>query len=163
MAITRAKKEEIVGEIENAIRDAGSLAFVSFKGLTVAETSTMRRALRALGLRYVVAKKTLAKRAFMSAGYEGEVPELPGEFAFVYGADQVAPAREVNEFVKKNKDKLSIVGGVFENRFMNASEMRSIATIPSLQTLHAQFVMLINSPIQRFAMAVNEIAKKKES
>lgn len=161
MAITRAKKEEVVGAITDAVKDAGSIAFISFKKLTVAETSLMRRALRASGVNYVVAKKTLAKRAFESNGYTGTFPELPGEFAFVYGVDQVAPAREVNEFVKKNKEKLAIVGGVFEGRYMSASEMQSIATIPSLQTLHAQFVMLINSPLQRFAVAVNEIAKQK--
>lgn len=161
MAITRAKKEELVAAISEAAASAGSIAFVSFKKLTVAETSAMRRALRASGVSYVVAKKTLAKRAFESKGYTGTFPELPGEFAFVYGEDQVAPAREVNEFVKKHKERLSIVGGVFEGRYMSASEMQSIATIPSLKTLHAQFVMLINSPLQRFAVAVNEIAKAK--
>ncbi len=161
MAITRAKKEELISAISEAAESAGSIAFVSFQKLTVAETSAMRKALRAAGVKYTVAKKTLAKRAFESKGYTGEFPDIPGEFAFVYGADQVAPAREVNEFVKKNKEKLAIVGGVFEGRYMSAAEMQSIATIPSLQTLHAQFVMLINSPLQRFAVAVNEIAKQK--
>jgi large subunit ribosomal protein L10 len=161
MAITRAKKEERVQEITDAVKDAGSVAFVSFNKLTVAETSAMRRVLRAAGAHYVVAKKTLAARAFTALGFEGTLPELPGEFAFIYGEDMIAPAREVNEFVKKNKDKLSIVGGIFEGRFMDASEMQSIATIPPLKTLYAQFVMLINSPLQGLVVALDQIAEKK--
>ena len=44
---------------------------------------------------------------------------------------------------------------------MNREEMVSIAQIPGLKTLQAQFVNLINSPIQGFVMALSEIAKKK--
>jgi ribosomal protein L10 len=44
---------------------------------------------------------------------------------------------------------------------MNAEEMLGVATIPPLQTLRGMFVNLINSPIQRFAVALNQIATKK--
>jgi ribosomal protein L10 len=46
---------------------------------------------------------------------------------------------------------------------MSAGEMTEIATIPSRQTLYAQFVNLINSPIQQFVMAVDQIAQKQEA
>lgn len=163
MAITRSRKEEVVREVSDAVAGSESVVFVSFKKLTVAETSAMRKSLRALGVRYLVAKKTLARRAFEAGGFAGELPELPGEFALVYGTDPVAPAREVNVFVKKNKDRLSIVGGIFEKKFMNASEMQTIAMIPPLQTLYAQFVNVINSPIQGLVFALDAIAAKKES
>jgi len=66
-------------------------------------------------------------------------------------------------FQKGHKENIEIVGGVFEGRYMNASEMMSIATIPPLQTLRAMFVNLINSPIQRFAVVVNAIAQKQNA
>jgi ribosomal protein L10 len=68
----------------------------------------------------------------------------------------------VQAFVKSTKEKVRIVGGVFEGRYMSASEMSEIAMIPSQHTLYAQFVMLINSPIQQFVMALDQIAHKKE-
>jgi hypothetical protein len=37
----------------------------------------------------------------------------------------------------------------------------SIATIPPLQTLRAMFVNLINSPIQRMAVVLDQIAAVK--
>ncbi len=44
---------------------------------------------------------------------------------------------------------------------MTKSEIEGIALIPSVQTLRGMFVNVINSPIQRFAIALNEIAKTK--
>lgn len=161
MAISKAKKSEIVSDVSKILADSKSIAFVNFHKLTVTETGEVRKALRAAGVGYRVAKKTLIKRALEEAGITGEMPALDGEISLVYGADLLAPAREVLEFTKKFKDKLSIVGGVFEGGYKSKSEMMAIATIPSMHTLQAQFVQLINSPIQRFVLALNAIADKK--
>ncbi len=163
MAITREKKESIVKEVTDAVKGASSAVFLSFKGLTVSETVAIRKALRNAGVKMKVAKKTLVRRALGDSGISGDMPDMPGELIFAYGDDLVAPAREIHEFVKKDAEKLKIVGGVFEKRFMNASQMMDIALIPPLRTLHAQFVNVINAPIQGLVIAFSEIAKKKES
>lgn len=163
MAITRQKKEEVLAKAKDAVSNAGSVVFVNFKGLSVADTTAMRKKLREEGISYSVAKKTLIGKALDDAKFAGERPEFPGELAMAYGADMLAPAREVHDFTKKYKEKLSIVGGVFEGAYKNAAEMSAIALIPSRQTLLAQFVMLINSPLQRMAVVTSEIAKKKEA
>ena len=90
-----------------------------------------------------------------------DMPAIFGETAMAYGADLVAPAREVLNFQKKYKDNLSIVGGIFDGKYMSKEEMMAIALIPSQQTLYAQFVNVINSPIQGFVVALSKIAEKK--
>ena len=161
MAITRAKKGEVIDKLQAAFKGAQSLVFVNFKGLSVGNTTTMRSTLRKEGVSYSVAKKTLTKRALDEAEYEGTMPELPGELSLAWGEDLMAPAREVYSFQKKFPENLTILGGVFEGRYMSKSEMEGIALIPSMQTLRGMFVNVINSPIQRFAIALNEVAKKK--
>ncbi len=161
MAISKAKKSEIVSDVSKILADSKSVVFMNFHKLTVAETGDVRKALRAAGVGYRVAKKSLIKRALETAGVTGELPPLDGEISLVYGADLLAPAREVLDFTKKFKDKFSIVGGVFDGGYKTKSEMMAIATIPSMHTLQAQFVQLINSPIQRFVLALNAIATKK--
>ena len=161
MAISKNKKVEVVSNVSDIAKKSGSLVFVNFHKLNVVETSEVRNSLRKANVGYRVAKKTLIKRALEEAGITGEMPALDGEISLVYGADLLAPAREVLEFTKKFKDKLSIVGGVFEGGYKSKSEMMAIATIPSMHTLQAQFVQLINSPIQRFVLALNAIADKK--
>ena len=160
MAITRAKKEEVLGKLEGIKNDSESIVFVNFNGLSVADTTAMRSKLRAEGVGYLVAKKTLMKRAFGDT-FAGEMPELEGEIALAYSSDAIAPAQNVKEFAGKFKDQLAIVGGVFEGVYKSKEEMTEIASIPALPVLRGMFVNVINSPIQGLAVALNQIAEKK--
>ena len=93
----------------------------------------------------------------------GEMPELTGEVAIAYSAtDVLAPAREVYAFEKKHEGKLAILGAIFENAYIGRDATLTIANIPSRQTLLGMFVNIVNSPIQRAAIALSEIAKKQE-
>ncbi|MFQ5541138.1 MAG: 50S ribosomal protein L10, partial [Candidatus Paceibacteria bacterium] len=98
MAITREKKTEILTQLKDIVASATAIAFVHFKGLSVAEASELRVALKKEGVRYLVTKKTLLKRTLDEAKVEGEAPALDGEVAFAYlpkeqGDDLTAPAR----------------------------------------------------------------------
>ena len=160
MAITKAKKTDILAKLEGIKNESDSIVFVSFKGVTVKDTTAMRRMLREAGVGYFVAKKTLMKRAFDGA-YTGEMPELEGEIAVAYSTDALAPAQKVKEFASKFKDNLAIVGGVFQGVYKNKAEMTEIASIPPLQTLRGMFAQLINSPRQRFAVVLDQVAQTK--
>ncbi len=160
MAITRQKKEEIVSKVVDITKSAKTLVFANFKGLTVAEQTEMRRALRAQDIGYVVAKKSLLRRGLDAAKYEGTLPALDGEVALAYGDDELAPAREVATFVKKFGEHLAFAGGVFGGKFVNKEEIVSIAAIPGMDALRAQFLQLINSPRQRFVVVLQAKAEK---
>jgi large subunit ribosomal protein L10 len=162
MALSKSKKGEILSKLQKIVKDSSSIVFVNFHSLPIVESTQMRKALRDKGVGYTVAKKTLTKKALLEAGYTGDMPDMPGELGIAYSTDQLAGAQGVYDFQKKLDKKVQIVGGVFEGKFMSLSEMVTIAQIPGLKTLQAQFVNLINSPIQGFVMALSEIAKKKE-
>ncbi|MDE1925514.1 MAG: 50S ribosomal protein L10 [Patescibacteria group bacterium] len=162
MAITRQKKGEIVAKVESLARQAKTIVFANFKGLNVASQNEMRKSLRAQNIGYTVAKKTLLRRGLEAGGFKGQMPEFNGEIAVAYGNDELAPAREVAVFVKKFPKQLALVGGVFGGAYVGKDEIISIASIPGMQALRTQFVQLINSPIQRFAVVLNAKAEKGE-
>ena len=164
MAKTKSEKGELLKEVQTLLKeskDTGSVAFVQFNTLTVAEVTTLRRKLREDKVSYAVVKKTIGKKALAESGVTGEIPELPGQIGFAWSADQIAPARGIYEFQKKFDKKVELVGGIFEGKFMAKADMVALAMIPSRQTLLAQFVNVINSPIQGLAMVLDGIAKKK--
>ena len=66
------------------------------------------------------------------------------------------------EFGKKMKGALALLGGVFEGAFLDAEGMTAIATIPPMSVLRGMFVNVLNSPIQGFVMALDQISKKKQ-
>lgn len=163
MAILKAKKKEILKKLDEAVSNAGSIVFVNFHGLSVSDTTALRKQLRDNGVSYYVSKKTLLKRALDDKKFEGAMPELSGEVAIAYGQDETSSAREIYNFAKKFKDNISILGGVFEGKFIDQVTMTEIAAIPSAQVLYGQLVGLFTSPIRGFAVALGEIAKKKGS
>ena len=162
MAINKEKKAELVAELTQTVKDASTMVFVSFKGLTVNQTVLLRKKLHQENIGYRVAKKTLLKRALNANEVTGEFPEeVTAELAVAYGTDALAPAREIFEFTKTYKGKLDIQGGVYEGKFMSRAEMLEIATIPSREVLLSKIAFLLQSPLQRIAIAVNEVAKAK--
>lgn len=160
MAITKTKKQDILAKLTELKATADSIVFVHYKGLSVADTTAMRKELREKGVSYFVAKKTLMKRAFDDT-FTGEMPVLDGEIAVAYSVDPMTPAQSIKEFGTRFKDKISIVGGVFQGVYKDETEMTEIASIPSLHVLRGMFVNVINSPIQGLAVALNTLAEKK--
>jgi large subunit ribosomal protein L10 len=165
MAKTLDQKKEVVAKLEQLLKGTTSV-FVGFTGVTVGQESMMRRALRGEGLGYFVAKKTLVARALKSLGHGEELP-MQGQVATVYtvdSVDQTAAARKIHGLGKSlGEGKISILGGIFEGRLVDAAMMQTIATIPGMDALRGMFANVINSPRQRFAIALSEVAKKKSA
>ncbi|MBI2048347.1 MAG: 50S ribosomal protein L10 [Parcubacteria group bacterium] len=165
MAKTKEQKKAILERLEGAFKSGMPAVFVHFKGITVADESAMRRSLRADGISYFVAKKTLIGKALTDSKVAGTAPALDGEVAVAYataGEDETLPARVVHGFAKQfGADRFSVLGGIFEKMLRGRDEIVAIATIPPIPVLRGMFANIINSPRQRFAIALSEVAKTK--
>ncbi|OGI57233.1 50S ribosomal protein L10 [Candidatus Nomurabacteria bacterium RIFCSPHIGHO2_02_FULL_37_13] len=168
--LLKSKKIEMIKDLEETIKKSESLVFVNFHGLKVGDETILRRDLRNQGVGYKVSRKTLLARALKGKA-EGEIPELAGEVAIAYlPAEALAKAgskdgtiapREVYNFQKTHKGILSILGGIFQGKFVDGTYMTELAMIPSREVLLSKLAFLLKSPIQRLALAVNEVAKTK--
>lgn len=159
--LTKTKKSEMIKGLESAVKESKAVVFVNFHGLKVSEETRLRQDLRDKGVAYKVSRKTLLKRA-IGDKVIGELPELGGEVAIAYSSsDEIAPARELYNFGKANKISLKILGGIFEGKFVDSTYMNELATIPSREVLLSKIAFLLQSPMQRLAIAVNEVAKGK--
>ena len=170
MAKTKEQKAVIVDKLEKAFKDGASTVFVHFSKVTVADETNMRRSLKKDGVSYIVAKKTLIRRALEKLGMKHDDLTLEGEVAVAAGGtDATASARLIHEFGKKLRDastalgasKLTILGGIFEGKLVGQAMMREIATIPPVEILRAMFAQVVNSPRQRFAVVLSKVAEKK--
>lgn len=161
MALLKSKKSEIVKTLEDIAKSAKSLVFVNFHGLNVADETALRNVLRENKVNYRVSRKSLLKRA-VAGKAEGEVPELSGEVALAYSShDELASAREIYNFGKSKGGVVKILGGIFAGKFQTAEYMTELATVPGKEVLLSKLAFLMKSPMQRLALAINEVAKKK--
>jgi len=161
MALTKERKGELFAQAQDIFANSNSAVFVETKGMNANDSNAMRKEMTGEQVGYSVIKKTLTKRALEGSDITGDMPEFPAELAIAYGEDLIAPARLVRSYEKQYKENISILGGVFEGRYMNKAEMTEIADIPAPQVLRGMFVNVINSPIQGMVIALSKIAEKK--
>ncbi len=155
MPLTRQKKESILNELSGQLKKTQAIIFVNFHGLGAAATRKLRLAVKTAAGKYQVAKKTLIKKALEKAGVS-ETPELKGEVAIVFGAeDKITDiAKGLVKFIKEHKE-LSVLGGIFEQKFIEPKLVSELAAIPSREALLGRFINIINSPVQRLVVTLN--------
>ena len=155
------QKKPIVDEISEKINGASSVVLINPIGLTVAQDTELRKALRAEGVQYKVYKNTMMKIAFKGTDCEQLDAYLDGPSAVAISKDDAtAAARVVYKFAKDN-DKFQIKGGIVEGKAYDEKALAEIAKIPSREELLSRFLGSIQSPITNFARVIKQIAEKK--
>ena len=155
-------KKVVVEEITGKFNDSQSAVVVEYRGLSVAEVTELRKALREEDVEFKVYKNKLVQRATESAGYAEINDKLVGPNAIAFGhSDAVAPARVLANFAK-TADALELKCGVVEGTYYDATGIAAIASIPSRDELLAKFLGSIQSPITNFARVIKQIAEKNE-
>ncbi len=146
----RTEKREFVASLATVFADTSFVLVAQNKGLTVADVSELRRRMRAAGATYKVAKNRLATLALEGTRFDGVKPLLKGPTALAWSTDPVAVAKTAVEFAKTN-DKFVVLGGALGTQTLNAEGVKALAELPSLETLRAQLVGLLQTPATRIA------------
>ena len=146
----RAQKEAKVAAMHQSFQDAEIVVIAHQQGMTVAESTDLRRQMRAAGASFRVTKNRLARIALKGTRYESLGDLFRGPTAVAVSQDPVAAAKVAVEFAKKN-DKLSIVGGGFGERVLDAAGVEALAKLPSIDELRGRIVGMIQTPATRVA------------
>ncbi|HRY36494.1 MAG TPA: 50S ribosomal protein L10 [Candidatus Magasanikbacteria bacterium] len=151
MPKTKQQKKVVVESLGEDIKKAKAVVFANFQGLTVSQSEDLRKKCRKEGVSVTVAKKTLLRKVCEELGLNDINPKTfeGGVATFVSPLDEVAPARIVATFAKTN-DKVSIYGGILENKFIAGDYVKSLAALPSKQELLGKLVGSINAPVSGF-------------
>ncbi|MBP7114131.1 MAG: 50S ribosomal protein L10 [Candidatus Peribacteraceae bacterium] len=175
MALTRTQKEDQVKVLTDKMKNASSVIFTHYLGLTVADITALRSHLRKEEAEMQVAKKSLIQLAAKNANApEIEDSVIPGGVACIFSFKEPTAGAAITHKFGKDHPQIKLVGGIFSGKILSAEEASTMATIPSkLQLLGmfmsmcnaplTQFASAIGSPLTGFARALSEIAKKKES
>ena len=158
------EKAAVVAALVERLNGAQSGVFVDYSGLTVAEDTEMRSAMRKEGIEYAVVKNTMMRRALDSVGM-GELDSvLNGTTSLATGTeDPIAPIRMVSEYSKKLGDKFNIKAAFMEGKILSEAEIAQLASLTSKKDLYAQLVGTLMAPMANLAAVVNAIAEKGES
>ncbi len=167
MAISKAKKGEILATLEAHLKASTSVAFTSNTGMTALDVTTMKKELRVQDTTFMLAKKTLMRIAFKNVfNVELDIDTLPGQVAIIISkGDKVAGLAVVNKYAKEwaKEKKMQFVGGFFDGVLLDAKAISRIAGLPSREVLLAKLLGSMMSPLSGLARFFDGAKKDLEA
>jgi large subunit ribosomal protein L10 len=145
----RTDKEELVRGLKKKMEGADALYYTDFTGLNVKNMTALRRSFRKAGVDYVVIKNSLALRAVNESGLTA--PKLKGPTGVVIAKDAIVAAKLLTDFAKKNEDRPSVKGGLYEGAAIDAALVKKLALMPTRDEALGQFLGYLNSMLSGFA------------
>ncbi|MCL2018770.1 MAG: 50S ribosomal protein L10 [Oscillospiraceae bacterium] len=157
------EKEKFVDELVEKLKKSVCGVMVDYKGINVASDTKLRKSLRDEGVDYFVVKNTLLKRALEKAGIEGLDEYLKGPTAIgLCESDLITAPKLLHKQVEASKGTYKIKAGFMDGAAVSAELIEEYAKLPSKEELVAKLLFMLQSPMQRMAIAISEIAKKEE-
>ena len=166
------KNTASLAELKARFEQAQSTLLTEYRGLSVAETTELRRALGS-DVTYSVAKNTMIKLAAREAGIELDESLLTGPtaIAFVHG-EAVDAAKAMKDFGKDHKNFV-IKGGYMDGATIDAAQVEAIAELDNRETTLAKLAGamqgslakaagLFNAPASQVARLAAALQEKKE-
>ncbi len=159
MPKTRQQKEATTERLEQEFKQAKSVMFADYQGLTVVQADRLRSKAREANVDYIVAKKSLLTRAAKGAGIDFDAKSLPGMLAVAFGLeDEIAPAKVLGDMTKDTT--LKLVGGVFEGQIIGQDKAVELSKLPGKKELLGMLVSVIAGPMSSLVRALNAMAEK---
>lgn len=159
MSANLEAKKLVVEEIKEKFSKAKTIAFVDYRGITVAEDTALRKKFRENGCDYKVYKNRLMLKALSDLGIECSANYLEGTTAVAIGyEDEVTPAKIACDFVKESK-KMAIKFGILNGVCVDAANIEALATLPSKEELIAKLLGTLNNPASSLCRVLSAPAR----
>lgn len=168
-----AKKKELVSALSEKIKSSKSILLIDYKGINVKEDTELRNEFRKAGIEYKVYKNTMVRRAFNALNIKDFDNDLNGTTSFAFSSkDEVTSAKLFTGNAKKLNDKIKAKSAFVSGKYLNPSEVKALAAIPSKEALIASMLGSLNAPatnlvgvlsatMRGLVVALNAIAEKK--
>jgi large subunit ribosomal protein L10 len=171
--VAQPEKAAAIAELTDKFRNSGAAVLTEYRGLTVAQLTTLRSTIREHAT-YAVVKNTLteiaAKRAGVTA-FDGQFSG-PSAIAFITG-DPVAAAKGLRDFAKANPH-LVIKAGLLDGKALSPAEISKLADLESREVLLAKLagamlaslskaVYLFAAPLSQTARVIDALRAKIEA
>lgn len=150
MAITRDKKQALVGEMMELLAQSRMTVFARYDGLSVADMQDLRARAREAGVVIKVVKNRLVRVAVAEtkALKDVDTSALSGQLLYAMSdSDEVAPAQVLDKFAREH-EALQFVGAISgEAALLSVEQVKDLAGLASKEQLIAEVVSQLLSPV----------------
>jgi large subunit ribosomal protein L10 len=151
--VERSEKASAVASLNQVFKTAGVVVVAHNKGLSATQVLDLRNKMAAAGATVRVAKNSLTKIALVGTDANGISPLLVGPIMLAYGDDPVTAPKIAADFAKAN-EKFVLLGGALGSTTLDATAVKALAALPSLDQLRAKLLGMLQTPATRIAAVV---------
>lgn len=158
MALTKAKKDEVVAEVAELLSSSKMTVVTKYQGTTVKAMQALRRDARENGTKVKVVKNRLVKQALKQTDTLKDVDTsaLEGMLLYAFNSeDEVAPAQAIANFAKANPTLEFVAAISAEGKVLSADEVKALATLPGKDQLIGEVVAMLLSPVNDITNALS--------
>lgn len=154
--MNKSEKTALVDDLTQSFGRA-SIALVSeYRGMTAAESTEMRKRLRAVRGEMRVAKNTLVRRAIKGTAYAALDSNLGGQVGLILSyEDPVVLAKTFASFGPLG-EKLKLRGAVLDGKALTPAQVQALAALPPRAVIFGQLLGLLNAPATQLVRLLNE-------
>jgi large subunit ribosomal protein L10 len=157
--MTKTQKAEIIEVLSNEFKNAQTVIFCDYKGLSVSKLEGLRNIARVKDTKVQVVKNTLATIALKNAGLEGI--EIKDTNILVWGEDSIAASKVVSDFAKDN-DMLVIKQAYIDREPADAAKVEAFAKLPGREELLGMLASVWMGPVRNFTIGLDALRQKRE-
>ena len=155
----RPEKAYLIEEAKNHLSKSEYFFLTDFNGIDSQETSELRSKLAERGAEFHVVKNSSIRLAARPDLIKDLDSHLKGHTAVVVGGDDASGVAKVLSEYFKSKEKVSVKAGALGDRPLTADEIKQIATLPGLEQLRAQLLLLFNTPASSLVTVLSAPAR----
>jgi large subunit ribosomal protein L10 len=148
--VNRSEKQDVVTALHQTFAESELVVITRSTGMTVAESTALRRRMLEAGAGFRVTKNRLARRALEGTQFASLADLFTGPTAIAYSKDPVAAAKVAVNFAKEN-EKLTVIGGAMGSQVLGPDGIKALASLPSLDELRAKLAGLVQRPAAKLA------------
>lgn len=153
--MNREEKAQAIDQLTSAMGQATNAFILDFKGVTVPQVTELRKQIRETGSKYLVVKNTLALIAMKDSPMIQLREHFTGPTAVAFNkGDAVALAKALTKFAK-DVPNVSFKGAMLDGQVVSATQIESIANLPTREQLVSKLLFLMQSPVRNLVTVLN--------
>ena len=147
-----AAKEDADKALKDEFQGYNGFIFTDYRGMTVAQITELRNALRKNDAAYRVVKNRYAKIAFKDLGKTGAEDQMvgPTAVALAKGDESNVVAKAIFEAIK-NGAPIEVKGAIIDGEVMDAASVEALSKLPTRLELIASLMGTMKAPVQKLA------------
>jgi large subunit ribosomal protein L10 len=159
LAISKEHKDQLVSQYGDLLKNSQAMIVAEYKGMKQQDLDTLRGKIREIGGEFHIVKNTLLRLAVKNAGLPVQEAFFEGSSAVIFALkDAPATAKSVAEFAK-GSEVFKVKGGYLENKLLTAAGVKSLADMPPLPVMRAQFLGVLLAPASKLVRTLAEPAR----